>query len=173
MPGSTNGAMSAGRSGSVVVVVVVVVVSPGNVVVVVVNVVVVVVVEVLVVVSPGSVVVVVVGAEGHDAEATFGRFTRGFPLLPMVVFVSEGFTVVVTPAGEAIVVSGGNDAMGKVSIGVVSTGSIASASVSAGAAAGGVLCSQISNLSTTGPKPLLRAHEAMFCCSGSLGCANT
>lgn len=169
MPGSTNGAMSVGRNGSVVVVVVVVVVSPGNVVVVVVEVVVVVVDVVVVVVSPGSVDEVVVGTEGHDADATFGRFTRGFLLLPMDVFVSVGFSVVVTPADGGIVVSAGIVAMGNVSMGVVSTGAKARASVSAGAAAGGVLCIQISSLSTTAPMPLLRAHDARFCCSGSLG----
>ena len=154
MAGEMTASTSTGRAGSVVVVVVVVVVSPGTVLLVVV-----VDVVVVVVVTPGARVVVttLVGA-GQDWVAFIGRRTAGavfsFAVVVVVAIPGIELTVVVSTCG-----------------GSVSNGT--SASVSTGAAAGGSLCSHASNLSTMAPIPLLRAHDATFCCSGSFGCART
>ena len=161
--------MSVGRAGRVVVVVVVVVVSPGSVDDVVVVVVVgasVVVVSTMVVVV--AIVVVVVSTVGQLVVRTLLVCRAGGAGLE-AGFVVGGLTVVgldgvVSPLMEVVgaaVVAGGS----------VSTG--IRASVSAGAAAGGSLCSQVSSWSTMPPSPLLRAHEARLCCTGSFELAST
>jgi hypothetical protein len=152
---------SEGRFGIVVVVVVViVVVSPGKVEEVVVEV---------VVVSPGRVeevvVVVVGGGVGHDAVAAVGMRTAGVVIWAMVEVVASALSVV-TRDGSV-----GADSTGVVIWAMVEV--VASASDTAGAAAGASLYSHASNWSTTGPIPTLRAHDATFCCRGSLGWART
>jgi hypothetical protein len=131
----------------VVVVVVVVVISPGTVVVVVVDVVV-----VDVVVETTVAVVLLIGQED---VATVGRIWSG-------VMMSGTDVVVVVSPGNAVTVV-------EVSVGASVMGVIARASESAGATAGGSLCSHASSWSTTGPNLFSRAHDAMFCCSGSRG----
>ena len=135
-----------------------VVVSPGRVLLVVV--VVVVVVELVVVVAPGANVVDATGTDGHDRLAVVGLRTAGVLFPPGNVV--RGAEVAVVSCGAMVVSAWGG-----------SVSNETSASVSTGATAGGSLCIHASSLSTTAPMPLFRAHDATFCCSGSLGCART
>lgn len=161
--GATCGEISDGRAGSVVVVVVVV--SPGSVVVGTTVEVVVVGTIVVVVVSLGNVVVgatfgqLVVRTRcvwDAGAEDPCGRVVAGALALLFGVDEFVGSVVPGTVVSTTVSVMGGNNA-----------------SVSAGATAGGSLCSHDSNVSTMGPRPLFRAHDARLCCNGSLELAST
>jgi len=127
---------------------------------------VVVVVVVVVATAPGTVDVVVVVVDvvvevttvatvlsmGQEEVATVGRICSGVMMSGTVVVVDDSPVNVVEVCVEASV-----------------TGVIARASESAGATAGGSLWSHASSWSTTGPNLFSRAHDAMFCCSGSRG----
>lgn len=152
--------MSSGRLG-IVVVVVEVVVDTSMATVVVVVVVEVVVVEVVVVVDVES----VVGTDGQDCVATVGTRRAGTALSTIVVDVpTEGVDALL---GEIVEVSTA------VVVGADDVSNVTRARESAGATAGASLCVHVSSWSMTAPRPLLRAHDATFCCNGSFGCART